>query len=66
MKRRALSPSGLADTLKRRVPGRSRRRPPTQVRVYDERGHARTLDPEEATGRALWEAAEELLRAVAS
>jgi hypothetical protein len=65
MKRRALSPTGLTEAVKRRVPGPTRRRPATQVRVYDERGHARTLDPEEGTGKALREAAEELLRAVA-
>lgn len=63
MRRRPPNPAGLADALKRRVPGRSRRRPTVQVRVYDERGHARTLDPEDGQGRALREAAEELLRA---
>jgi hypothetical protein len=62
MKRRALSPAGLAEAVKRRVPAPARRRPTTQVRVYDGRGHARTLDPEDGTGKALREAAEELLR----
>jgi hypothetical protein len=63
MKRRALS--GLTSALRGRVPGPPRRRLTTQVRVYDERGHARTLDAEEGVGRSLSEAAEELLRAVA-
>jgi hypothetical protein len=65
MKRRSLNPAGLAEAVKRRVPGPSRRRPTTHVRVYDARGHARTLDPEEGTGKALREAAEELVRALA-
>jgi hypothetical protein len=34
-----------------------------QVRVYDERGHARTLDAREGEGERIVAAAEELLRA---
>jgi hypothetical protein len=64
LKRRALS--GLSSALRGRVPGPPRRRPTTQVRVYDERGHARTLDPEDGAGRSLREAADELLRGVRS
>jgi hypothetical protein len=40
----------------------ARRRHP-QVRLYDARGHARTVDPSRDPGRALVRAAEELIRA---
>jgi hypothetical protein len=61
-KRRRFTPAGLASTLRHRVSGPARR-PVVQVRVYDDRGHARTLDSREGRGRELREAAEALLRA---
>lgn len=63
MRRRPLNPAGVAAALRRRVPGAARHRPTVQVRVYDERGHARTLDAREGEGERIVAAAEELLRA---
>jgi hypothetical protein len=63
MRRRPPNPAKLAAALRRRVPGPFRHRPTVQVRVFDERGHARTLDAREGQGRYILAAAEDLLRA---
>jgi hypothetical protein len=55
-----MTPRRLPPRLGARLPAR-RRRP--QVRLYDARGHARTIDPSREPGRALVRAAEELIRA---
>jgi hypothetical protein len=65
-RRRPLNPTGVAAALRRRVPRPVRQRTIVQVRVYDQRGHARTLDAREGEGERLLEAAEELLRAIGS
>jgi len=62
-KRRRLSPAGLASAVRHGV-SRPARRPVVQVRVYDGKGHAQTLDAHEGRGNDLREAAEALLKAV--
>jgi hypothetical protein len=63
-KRRRLSPAGLASAVRHGVSRPGARRPVVQVRVYDGKGHAQTLDPHEGRGSELREAAEALLKAV--
>jgi hypothetical protein len=62
-RRRPFTPSGVASVLRHHVPTPGRR-PVVQVRVYDGKGHAQTLDPREGRGREVREAAEALLRAI--
>jgi hypothetical protein len=62
-KRRRFAPARLASAVRRGV-SRPARRPIVQVRVYDGRGHAQTLDAHEGRGNELREAAEALLKAV--
>jgi hypothetical protein len=55
-----VTPRRLPPSLAARLPARRRR---ALVRLYDARGHARTLDPTRDPGRTLVRAAEELIRA---